>query len=369
MVGVFPPPVHGMAVVNARMYEHLSSGPMQPLVLDLAPASLGRNWSNRLSRIRKIARAGIRFSREVFSGGGTTLYVGLSGGWGQFYEIAFVAMGRLRGAHIFLHHHSFAYLDRRMLPTRLLTRLAGTRAVHVVICETQGKELRQCYPVVSRTRVVSNAAIMAKPLTTKTQTRSSVGTIGFLGNISREKGIMEVLAVAARLENQQTEFEVRIAGPFDNVEVEGSVRKALSRLRTVKYFGALYGHEKEQFLDHIDVLLFPSRYPNETAPLVIHEAMAHGVPVIAWARGCVADMVSPGSGLTVPRTQDFVTAAADCLLRWKQDPAAFASVSGAAIKEFARQREQSQNSFFALLNELDPNIQPVQVREGGVNTR
>jgi glycosyltransferase involved in cell wall biosynthesis len=358
MVGAFPPPVHGMAMVNAAMYEHLCSRGVVPLVLDLAPASLRRSWSNRLGRIRKVAKAFIRYSWETLRGRGNTLYVGLSGGWGQLYEALFVAVARLRGARIFLHHHSFAYLDRRQLPARLMARLAGSSATHIVICETQGRRLRQCYPTASRTRVVSNAAIMCRTVVTRHRTRTSVERIGFLGNISLEKGIMELIAVAEQLERQGTGLEVHVAGPFENATVEKAVREAVARLHTLHYVGARYGSEKESFWQLMDVLLFPSKYSNETAPVVVLEAMEHGVPVIAWERGCLAAMVPPTAGLLVNRESDFVATSVERLMTWQRDPADFIEISKAAAKDFIRQHSESRNYLEGLLNELCRSAQP-----------
>jgi glycosyltransferase involved in cell wall biosynthesis len=352
MLGAFPPPVHGMAMVNAGMYKHLCRRGTLPLVLDLAPASLERGWLNRLGRLRKVAKACIRYLWEILGGRGCTLYVGLSGGWGQLYEALFVSIARLRGARIFLHHHSFAYLDRSKLPARWLVQLAGSSATHVVICETQGRKLSQCYPTASRTKVVSNAAIMDRAGDTKHRPRTSIQSVGFLGNISREKGILEVLAIAERLKGQGADFDVYIAGPFENATVESAVQETVARLPTVKYVGPRYGSEKESFWDLIDILLFPSQYSNETAPLVVHEAMAHGIPVIAWARGCLSDMVTVDSGVLVPPDQDFVAVAVEHLLEWQRDPAVLAAMSSASAKDFSEQHDKSRDNLVALLDEL-----------------
>src|SRR5207249_3511464 len=251
-----------------------------------------------------------------------------------------------------LHHHSFAYLDRRSMPARLLMRLGGSSATHVALCESQRQRLRRCYGV-SRTRVVSNAAIMAV-VGTGNRTRSRVERIGFLGNISREKGINEVMAVAERLARQGTGIELYIAGPFENVSVEKAVQNAVARLDTTKYLGPRYGMEKESFWELIDVLLFPSKYSNETAPLVVYEAMAHGVPVIAWERGCLCDMMSPTAGILVSREEDFVAVAVEQLLAWQRDPAVFTEVSKAAAKQCNRQREKHGDSLESLLDEFCP---------------
>lgn len=354
MVGVFPPPVHGMAMVNAGMYELLCSRGVVPFVLNLAPASLKRSWFNRLGRIPSVAKAFLRYLRKILDGNGITLYIGLSGGWGQIYEALFVAMARLRRARIFLHHHSFAYLDRRRLPALLLVRLAGPSATHIVLCERQGQRLTQCYPTASQTRVVSNAAILPLAGRTTHRNRTGVERIGFLGNISREKGIMEVLAIAERLEAQDAGFELYIAGPFENSGAENAVKQTGVRLRTVKYLGPRYGPEKESYWDLIDVLLFPSRYRHETAPLAVYEAMAHAIPVVAWERGCLSDIVPPAAGLLVPCDQDFVAVAVDQLLKWRRDPTGFAEMPEAAAKDFIRQREKYSANLQGLLDELSP---------------
>src|ERR1035437_3299044 len=41
------------------------------------------------------------------------LYVGLSGGTGQLIDSLFVIVARMAGLHIWVHHHSFAYIIKR----------------------------------------------------------------------------------------------------------------------------------------------------------------------------------------------------------------------------------------------------------------
>lgn len=351
MVGAFPPPVHGMALLNDAMYEHICDRGNFPLRLDLAPASLARTWFNRLGRIPKIAKMFSKYVRKILSKSSCTLYVGLSGGWGQAYEVCFVAVARFRGARLFLHHHSFAYLDRKKLITALLVRVAGPTAVHVVGCDGQGQKLRQRYPVVRLTRVASNAAIMWRSAGTRHRTRTAVRRVGYFGNISNEKGITECLAVADQLRREGSDLNVCVAGPFENTLVEDVVREAV-RLKTIEYLGPRYGSEKEAFWESIDVLLFPSRYSNETAPLVVYEAIAHGVPVVAWERGCLSDMVPPNAGVLVRKEQDFVAVAVPQLLAWQHDPVAFSETSNAAQREFLRQRERHLAELEGLLDEL-----------------
>jgi len=352
IVGAFPPPVHGMAMLNAAMCDHLRSRGCVPVVLDLSPASLSRGWINRLGRIRKVARSLFRYLGAVRSAPRTTLYAGLSGGWGQWYELLFVLIARLHGARIFLHHHSFAYVDRKQLVTSLLVRAAGLSATHVVGCERQAIKLRHFYPTVSITRVVSNTAIIWRDQSSKARIRERLRRIGFLSNISREKGISEFLAVTEQLEREKSGIEAAIAGPFEDRAAEAEVRSALARLSNLTYAGPRYGPEKAGFWASIDVLVFPSKYANETAPLAVYEALHQAIPVIVWRRGCLSDMVLAESGLVIDRDHGFAAAAVECLLRWQRDPVAFSRASVCAANDFVRQHRESISQLESLLDEI-----------------
>ncbi len=351
MVGVFPPPVHGMAMVNAAMYEQLCSRGASPLVLNLAPATLQRSWLNRLGRIRRVVACYVSFLGQLRHAGAQTLYVGLSGGWGQLYEALFALTARVTNRHIFLHHHSFAYLDHATLFTRLLVWCSGPSATHVVICELQASRLKQHYPGVARTMVISNAAI-TNLVTLPARTRTTVARIGFLGNISFAKGISEVIAVAERLLTSSVDFEVYIAGPFEDPAAETSVTDASQRLGNIKYIGSKYGSEKDAFWELIDVLLFPSKYVNETAPLVVYEAMARGIPVIAWSRGCLGEMMPPNAGVLVPQGQDYVTVAVEHLLEWKDQPERIVALSEGSERAFSEQKRKSIGQLSTFIDEL-----------------
>jgi glycosyltransferase involved in cell wall biosynthesis len=349
MVGAFPPPVHGMAMVNAEMREELDRRKKTPLVLNLAAATLKRDAATRASRIRSVARGLFAYGRVLSRGGGDTLYVGLSGGWGQLYEAAFVALGRLRRARVFLHHHSFAYIDKTSVAAMLLTRVAGANARHIVLCDEMASGLRERYRGVAHTSVVSNAALIARTsvgLAPKKRLRA----VGFLGNISAAKGIMEVLAVARQIGSHG--INVRIAGPFENEQVRASVDHATQTHHHVQYLGPMYGAAKDAYWSEIDVLLFPSKYVNEAAPLVVLEAMAHGIPVIAWERGCLSCMVTSDSGLVIARGDDFVTGAVSRILRWKREPHEFEECSRATLAQFASLRDASSATLAALLDAI-----------------
>lgn len=108
----------------------------------------------------------------------------------------------------------------------------------------------------------------------------------FLGRLSPEKGV-ETLLRAWR----DVSMELRIAGAGPLVHaVRAADRDPRERVR---YLGELDSHQVSMQLHGADFLVMPSEC-NETFGMVIAEAFAHGVPVLATGIGGVGEIVRPG---------------------------------------------------------------------------
>jgi glycosyltransferase involved in cell wall biosynthesis len=116
-------------------------------------------------------------------------------------------------------------------------------------------------------------------------------TIGLLGQISPHKGHNEAVDALRRL---GTRFRLLIAGQGDPNYV-GELKKKSVGL-PVDYLGFA---EPSDFLSMIDILIVPSW--EEPFGIVVLEAMASGVPVIATNRGGPVEIIrSPLHGVLVP---------------------------------------------------------------------
>jgi glycosyltransferase involved in cell wall biosynthesis len=242
----------------------------------------------------------------------TVLYLALSGGKGQLIDGLYVVVARLLGHEIFVHHHSFAYIDRPTGLNRFLFKMLR-RSNHIVLSAGMGQKLQQLYGLDhNRVRVVSNAALFPSVAAAGVGADAVRGPlrIGFLSNITFEKGIVEFFEVLRVLHTRGIAYEARIAGPV-SAEVRPKFDQMLGAATKVDYVGPLYGEAKEQFYRELDVLLFPSKYINEAEPLVIHEALRAGVFTIASDRGAIAEILGNGAGLALPE-KEFVESAA----RW-----------------------------------------------------
>ena len=351
MIGAFPPPVNGMATVNAAVYEHLKQAGANPLVIDLAADSLDRSLTVRLCRIPKVFTGLIRllFDREVRK---KRFYMSLSGGNGQGFEILFLLIARVRKMGICLHHHSFSYLIRRSWLTEFLLNVAGPFTTHVTLCPEMASCLRKTYPVVRRVFPVSNAALLSNNAPKPKRYRSRLQTVGFFGNISAAKGVFDFLNLIEAIMKEKIGVKAKLAGPFQDVETEHEVRRRLAQQGATEYVGPKYGIEKETFLSTIDVLIFPTRYVNEAEPLTIHEAMSCGVPVITIGLGCIPEIVGSESGKVIDPVEPFGPAALMQVKEWVAFPQTFETVSRSAANRFSETVSDNMHRLAGILAEI-----------------
>lgn len=307
----------------------------EPLVIDYAPHSLGRAFLVRIGKAIRVGRGILKLICCLMRGRMGAVYLGLSGGNGQIYDTIFVAICRLFGRKLYLHHHSYLYLNQIRWQAKMLLGFAGKDAVHIVACEKMKCDLREQYSSVNEVRVISGIAAL-EIWAGQPKVRSKINAVGFLSNISIEKGILEFLDVAARVDAAKLPIKFYLAGPYQDEETRCLVEERLARLGNVTCLGPIYGDGKKTFLDSIDVFMLPSH--NESEGLVIHEAMSRGVPVITFSRGCIAQIVSDEVGLRLAPGEDFVAGAVNKIDDWLSNPEVFRSVSQAAFGQYCEAR-------------------------------
>ncbi|MCL4447542.1 MAG: glycosyltransferase [Thermoplasmatales archaeon] len=93
----------------------------------------------------------------------------------------------------------------------------------------------------------------------------------FIGRLTQDKGVLELLEAAARLPNK--EFKIAGTGPLRD-----SVKDYANRYRNIEYLGYVSEQDKIDLLKNAKLLVAPSRA--ETFGVVFIEAMASGTPVV-----------------------------------------------------------------------------------------
>ena len=129
----------------------------------------------------------------------------------------------------------------------------------------------------------------------------------FLSNLIPSKGVYVLLDACRILKDKGLDFQCNFVGgetkEIDRATFEAEVqRRGLEGM--VRYEGPKYGEEKEEYWCSSDVFVFPTYYFNECVPLVILEAMQHGLPVVSTDEGAVPDIVVDGENGFICRRKD-----------------------------------------------------------------
>jgi glycosyltransferase involved in cell wall biosynthesis len=323
---VVPPPLNGMALVSQQMLRGFgaSGGVTQP---DRVPRALWPVWRH------------LSLSRQIMRAEGEVLYFVPDAGRGLRLNALEARLMR-RFDHVVLHHHVFSYLNAYDARFARFRAALEDNVSHIMLSDNMGKKLKNLYGLDDPVTVLGNSlSVVGGPKPPRTHLKR----LGFLSNITPEKGIEAVMGVARAL----PEVEIQIAGPA----AESSLRRQIEAFvaeapGTRRWLGPVQGASKARFLAETDLLLFPTRYANEAQPLVIFEALAAGTPVLATPRGCIPEQLQD-TGWVLPEVR-FVEAACAVITKLRAQPAAFAEASRTATSLLARHQARDQAAMHAL---------------------
>jgi glycosyltransferase involved in cell wall biosynthesis len=344
-VAPLPPPVNGFANICKAMLDLLRSR-SKVSVFNRAPPIDG----SFAARLRPLANL-INYCVWCVRKSNADLYLGLSGGLGQIIDWPYIIIGKMFRRRIFIHHHSFAYINAPSTLNRLL--LSSLRAAtHIVLSHRMKSELIRIYRLdASKVKVVSNAAFYEAG--SKRPRSMEVGEsirLGYLSAVSFEKGIGEFFTVLAELKRVKIPYRAYIAGPL-TAAMQSEFAKLLASSSDVSYLGPIYDEAKDEFYRNLDVLLFPTDYANEAEPLVIHEALRGAVHVIACERGAIAEMLAHGAGVVCAKSM-FAAAAVAQIRKFTEDPASLRFAQRSSLEQARRMHDTSVAELGALLDEM-----------------
>lgn len=122
----------------------------------------------------------------------------------------------------------------------------------------------------------------------------------FLSNMIKTKGVFTLLE-ACEILKDKIEFECNFIGGWGDIDAEKFTKEVENKNLSsfVKFYGALYGKDKDNFLKSSDIFIFPTF--NECFPLVLLEAMQHGLPCISTNEGGITDIIDNNTGIIIEK--------------------------------------------------------------------
>lgn len=285
--------------------------------------------------------------------GRRALYLALNGGQGLWSDLWILTCARLLKYRCFIHHHSYEYITQKKFTMAAIDWIIGTSGVHIVHSSRMIADFTECYNSKRQFLTLAPSLVTLPTMDTPNRTTTPF-TIGQLSNLTVEKGLDLVLQVFEEMVADGRDVSIVLAGPCVTQREQQLIDDALRRYPDrVDYRGAVYGQDKVQFFHDINVFLFPTKYKTESWGIVLNEALTASVPVIAFGRACVPDVIGESvAGVIVPPDGDFPAAAKRKIEEWIVDDGAYQTAVTAALSRGRQLEQEAANSLDHLVEAI-----------------
>lgn len=232
-----------------------------------------------------------RFLGMVVAGNvaGAHIHVAAGASFWRKTLIAFPAF--VAGKPVLFHIHDGEFANfywRKCGPVRkaLVRKILERSRLVIALSDTWVRELTEIAPGAALVRL-PNPVELPLPGKPVAEEKNSV-TILFLGRLTREKGVYDLLEAFAALPRGLTQWRLILAGNGDSEGVWQRIEE-LHLEREVELAGWVGKDKKLELLNVADVVVLPSYF--EGMPMAILEGMAAGIPVVSTDVGGIPDVV------------------------------------------------------------------------------
>ncbi|WP_342806479.1 glycosyltransferase family 4 protein [Alteromonas sp. M12] len=346
-------PIHGMSNINESILKELGES-KHVYVLNTVPSYAAFLFPGKLWVFIKIFHTIVSYFRLLITlifRKHKTIYRPINGGSGQIFDVVFFTICKAFNSHLYIHHHSFNYLNDKSRLFFILNKLLGDKTVHVALGAKMKEKLIELYAIPENNIVVlSNLAFFPKSVESSVTERKSKLVIGHLANLSIDKGLDIFIDVCIALKEAGVDFHARVAGPFSSEAEKTLLERALQDLKEIEYVGSVYGHEKQEFFQSLDCFVFPSKYQNEAEPLVLYEAAQFGGLLIGSQRGCMKDVIGCFGGFSFEENKNLAEEIVLSILNAQKCNLFANDARLARINLFNKQKEVTDGTLSQLIN-------------------
>lgn len=350
-IAPLPPRYSGQTISSAHLLGRLEAAGFQVQLSDTGMRN-ANGLGPKLARLSRLLRAAL----HCLTTRAPSIYISVNANRGMWLSLPYAAFARLRRRRILLHHHTNDHLTQSRGSARLLFRLAGPEAIHIMICDIMAEQLRTHYPQPDPqpSLNLSNVGIVSDAAAERSAAPAPMGAapfvLGHLSNLTEEKGCLRAIETFRAAQAAGLARELVLAGPIAAEDLRAEVDRAVAESGgAIRHIGPVYGADKDAFYAGIDVFLFPSLYRNETQGIVNLEALSAGCPVVAYGLCCILEDLADASCCIVPREADFSEFAVSFLRQVAEDPAGYREKARARFATLATENQAQHAALQALL--------------------
>jgi len=172
------------------------------------------------------------------------------------------------------------------------------RANHIIVLSSQFKnKLREWGyqgPITIETTAVDDRLVEGFTLhESRAQKPQNSCHLLYLGNISKAKGVWEVISAYEQLTHPQKTSDIQLLIAGGGTELENLKEYVIQKKLQVSFPGYVKGEVKTNAYINADLYVFPSTH-GEGMPNSVLEAMAFGLPIITTRVGGIPDFFEDG---------------------------------------------------------------------------
>jgi glycosyltransferase involved in cell wall biosynthesis len=304
-----PPPVHGASIVGKYIQSStLINQQFCTHFINLATATkLTDSGNGGIKKIVGLLKIQLKIISALLHRKYDLCYVTLNSSGPAFYkELLIVTLLKVFRQKLIYHFHNKGVTrNNKNKINHLLYRFVFKNSRCIVLSP---KLIYDIQPYVDSKNVFycvnGISAIEDKIANMPLRKKSHVCSLLFLSNMLVEKGVLVLLDGCRLLKEKGLSFTCHFVGGWGDISEEtfNSIVKKSNLSDVVRAHGPKYNQEKSQFYTNADIFILPTFYRNEVFPLVLLEAMQHGIAIVSTPEGGIPDIViEEQTGFLVPQ--------------------------------------------------------------------
>ncbi|HIG83506.1 MAG TPA: glycosyltransferase [Verrucomicrobia bacterium] len=301
LVGQTPPPYHGQAIAMQQLFDQRWEG-LKIRYLRMAyshsESEVGRF---RIRKIFHLISLVIKSWFILIKNRPCCLYYppASPNRTPVIRDVVFLLLVRPLAKDTIFHYHAGGlpeYVASLSSPLRFLSKIAFSNAtLGIEISESQlNKDI--FFPVKKRI-CISNGLDVSDVEQRFDEEEDGRRRILFIAGLRESKGVMDIIGTADKMRQLGADFVFDVAGAWQEENTRREFETELSRLNLNDHIilhGRVTGEEKWELYRQAYVFFFPSFYESENFPLVLIEAMAFGLPIVATNWRGIPELVAEG---------------------------------------------------------------------------